>query len=403
MFGGSRKPYSAITVQVDRLTSEQYEEDDVSGIVELIEVIRIQSAGPTEAARALRKKLKYGNPHRQVRALVILDGLIQNAGGRFQRAFADEPLLERLRLMARDETVDPHVRQKCKVLFSQWANAYKNTSGLERIATLYKELPKTQRPAAARQKVLSDTQPAESPFEEPGSRSRSNSYQKTPQATPSRPVTLTPTSSSLSSKLFKEKKGSSHKAFNLSKEKEGMTSTIAQASIASTNLLNGLQLINREHERISENAEVVKRFQTCKALRRKILYYIQHVESDEWIGSLVNANDELVKALTAYEIMDRSIDDDSDSDAWEAANSSAGTSMQQQLAGLSLSDQAPAKPPRPQANISMPTAPPTSGPKSSLASKDLGDESEEDGDPFGDSNAVHTPFYEPSGMTWREV
>lgn len=52
-----RKPYSAITVQVDRLTSEQYEEDDVSGIVELIEVIRIQSAGPTEAARALRKKL----------------------------------------------------------------------------------------------------------------------------------------------------------------------------------------------------------------------------------------------------------------------------------------------------------------------------------------------------------
>lgn len=52
-----RKPYSAITVQVDRLTSEQYEEDDVSGIVELIEVVRLQQAGPTEAARALRKKL----------------------------------------------------------------------------------------------------------------------------------------------------------------------------------------------------------------------------------------------------------------------------------------------------------------------------------------------------------
>ncbi|GIZ39194.1 hypothetical protein CKM354_000258500 [Cercospora kikuchii] len=397
-----RKPYSAITVQVDRLTSEQYEEDDVSGIVELIEVIRIQSAGPTEAARALRKKLKYGNPHRQIRALVILDGLIQNAGGRFQRAFADEPLLERLRLMARDETVDPHVRQKCKVLFSQWANAYKNTSGLERIATLYKELPKTQRPAAARQKVLNDSQPAESPFDEPESRSRSNSYQKPPQATPSRPVTLTPTSSSLSSKLFKEKKGGSHKPFNLSKEKEGMTNAIAQSSIASTNLLNGLQLINRENERISENAEVVKRFQTCKALRRKILYYIQHVESDEWIGSLVNANDELVKALTAYEIMDRSIDDDSDSDAWEAVGGSAGTSTQQQLAGLSLSEQAPAKPPRPPANIPMPPPVPASGSKSSAASN-LDDESEDDDNPFGDSNAVHTPFQEPSGMTWREV
>ena len=52
-----KKPYSAITVQVERLTSEQYDEDDVSGIPDLIEVVRLQSSGPTEAARALRKKL----------------------------------------------------------------------------------------------------------------------------------------------------------------------------------------------------------------------------------------------------------------------------------------------------------------------------------------------------------
>lgn len=52
-----KKPYSAVTVQIDRLTSEQFEEDDFSGIIDLIEVIRIQSSGPTEAARAIRKKL----------------------------------------------------------------------------------------------------------------------------------------------------------------------------------------------------------------------------------------------------------------------------------------------------------------------------------------------------------
>jgi hypothetical protein len=52
-----RKPYTAITVQIDRLTSEQYEENDIGGIVDLIEVIRIQESGPTEAARAIRKKL----------------------------------------------------------------------------------------------------------------------------------------------------------------------------------------------------------------------------------------------------------------------------------------------------------------------------------------------------------
>jgi len=52
-----KKPYSAVSVQIDRMTSEQYEEDDLSGIIDLIEVIRIQSSGPTEAARAIRKKL----------------------------------------------------------------------------------------------------------------------------------------------------------------------------------------------------------------------------------------------------------------------------------------------------------------------------------------------------------
>lgn len=57
MFGGSRKPYSAISVQIDRMTSEQYDEDDFSGIIDLVEVVRIQESGPTEAARAIRKKL----------------------------------------------------------------------------------------------------------------------------------------------------------------------------------------------------------------------------------------------------------------------------------------------------------------------------------------------------------
>ena len=55
--GVQKKPYTAVTVHVDNLTSEAYEADDVSGIPDLVEVIRIQDTGPTEAARAIRKKL----------------------------------------------------------------------------------------------------------------------------------------------------------------------------------------------------------------------------------------------------------------------------------------------------------------------------------------------------------
>ena len=383
--------------------------DDVAGIFDLVEVIRIQSSGPTEAARALRKKLKYGNPHRQLRALVILDGLLENAGSRFQRTFVDEPLLERLRLLPREDITDPQVRKKSQVLFIQWAETYKNTTGLERIANLYKELPKTHRPAQARQKILQDTERYDSdgePSSTSGSRSRAGSG-ATPASRSSTPVTLTSTAPSSSgfSKLSKKSKTSQGKPFNLAREKENMTTAIAQASIASTNLLNGLQLINRETQRVSDNPEVVRRFETCKDLRRKILHYIQHVESDEWIGSLVNANDELVKALTAYEITDRSIDDDSDSDAWEQIGTSTPNppsnhnveSNTKQLAGLKMEEEAPpVKPPRP-TEISMPQKPSLPG-----AQGGAGD-GEDDNDPFGDANAAPTPYQERSGMTWREV
>lgn len=46
-----------MTVQIEVLTSEQYEVEDWSGIVDLVEVVRIQASGPREASRALRKKL----------------------------------------------------------------------------------------------------------------------------------------------------------------------------------------------------------------------------------------------------------------------------------------------------------------------------------------------------------
>ena len=184
-----------------------------------------------------------------------------------------------------------------------------------------------------------------------------------------------------------------------------MTNAIAQSSIASTNLLNGLQLINRETERVSDNQEVQRRFETCKNLRRQILHYIQNVESDQWIGSLVNANDELIKALTAYEILDKSIDDDSDSDAVEGTSpppkmaSSPATNAQQQLEGLSLSPPA-GKPPRPS---NLPLPPKTAFSKQPIRQPESDGEDDDDDDPFGDSHAASTPYQERDGLTWREV
>ncbi|KAJ4407970.1 hypothetical protein N0V91_003636 [Didymella pomorum] len=375
---------------------------DIGGVVDLIEVIRIQSTGPTEAARSLRKKLKYGDAHRQIRALVILDALIQNAGSRFQKTFADEPLLERLRILARDETADVDVRKRVNVLFRQWAVAYKGTPGLERIAALHKELPRKSRPQPQQSRIIRE-QDAEAAREReehsppPAPQPRRPDPPHTSSSS-SRPVTLGSTSSggsSLFSRSKKDKKTPKGQKFNLEREKGQMLETMASANVASANLLNGLQLINREQQRVSDNPEVMKRFETCKQHRRQILRYIHLVESEQYIGGLLNANDELVKALMAFEIMDKSIDDD-DSDSEDESDMARA-----KMASLKMQEEAPpAKPPRPM-SIPMPPAAPVPAAGKRRAEPDS--EPEEDDDPFGDSNAVATPWAEKKEHNWRDV
>ncbi|RFU30195.1 hypothetical protein B7463_g6120, partial [Scytalidium lignicola] len=412
-----KKPYSAVTVAVENLTSEQYEEDDFSGIPDLVESIKLQATGPTEAARAIRKKLKYGNVHRQLRALTLLDGLIQNAGSRFQRTFADEMLLERLRVCGTSDLSDPQVRNKCKELFRSWANQYSKTQGLERIAALYKELPhRKQVVTQAQSRVLRETE--QNPFEgeeeeeeapsapSPGaSRSRQSSIATT-QTQPSRSST---SSSFFASKPKKDKKSSKKrgKPFNLEEEKETMKSTIAESSVASTNLLNALRLINREREQISENTAALQHFDNCKLLRRKILRYIQHVESEQWLGALLHANDELVTALLTFEQLDKAIDADSDSDDELAeqqhlyrlmagkGKASPSPDVTQAISGLHIStptykpEKVPPQPPRPS--------------RAPVEEKEDDIEEEDENDPFADRNAVKTPMVERSEPTWRVV
>lgn len=365
---------------------------------------------------------KYGNAHRQLRALTILDGLIDNAGSTFQRTFADEPLLDRLRQMPRDDLIDEEVRNKCNVLFRQWAVAYQATPGLGGIAQLARQLPKRRRPTASQSRILAENEreaQRDNPFAEPSPPStpsptnpRRPSYGPSPASSLSSPTTAsrpraTSSGNIFASKLSAKRHGhSKHTPFSLSREKPTILRSIASSSIASTNLLNALKRINRETQLASSDPDVVKYFEECKALRRQILRYIQHVESEEWIGSLLSANDELVKGLMAYEIFEKGFDDDSDSEAEAGAiaaveeaererkpsttavgsgSQARGPGVEDSMSGLSLLEQAPTKPPRPGQSAlrktSLAAAPPP-------IVKD--DDTDDDDDPFGDQNAIKT-------------
>lgn len=371
---------------------------------------------------------KYGDVHRQLRALTILDGLIQNAGSRFQRTFADEPLLERLRVAGTDSLSDDEVKQKCSVLFRQWAVSYKSTPGMERIASLYKQLPQRKRPARKEQskalretEVETDSEQYDHNFTVSGGSATPNHLQ-----TSSSPTTATPhrqSSSMLSrtapsdtsylkfspgslltkqQKADKTSKKSKTKSFVLEKEKPTILQTIASSSLASTNLMNTMRLINRENQRVSEHPDAVRGFEDCKKLRRQVLAYLQHIESGDLLGGLLHANDELVEALMAYEILDKSLEDDSDSDdnLEEGSASKSKQILSGEMAGLSLGGnaRAPSQSGRP---IFIPM-PPANGKGNVQQDEEDEDDNvgEDEDDPFADRNAAGSPGLEKGSMTW---
>ncbi|KAG8532714.1 uncharacterized protein KY384_002591 [Bacidia gigantensis] len=232
---------------------------------------------------------------------------------------------------------DPEVKQKCQILFRQWAVTYSSTPGMERIVALQKQLPKRKKAMTQQQsKVLRETEPSpnDDPFsnaededdnrtQNKGSPTR-NTFASSSSVNPS--SSFFPTSTSAKkSKSDKYLKKTKRKGFDLEKEKPQILQAIASSSIASTNLMNALKLIDREHKRVSEDKEAVAKFEVCKQLRRQILRYIQHIESDQWLGSLINANDALIEALMAFEILDKSVENDSDSEGveWSGGEESA--------------------------------------------------------------------------------
>ncbi|KAK9462032.1 uncharacterized protein V1516DRAFT_673574 [Lipomyces oligophaga] len=462
-------PYTAITVTIDRLVTDQYEEDDVAGVFELIENIRASSTGPTEAARAIRKKLKYGNVHNQLRALTILDSLIENGGKRFQSNFADEPLLERLRLLAADSFTDPAVKQKVSRLFVKWANSYKNTAGMGQVTQLYKQLPQRKRKTPVRQQrfaSLEDDMEEEDEDEEeeeeeshhhqshPPSRSgaSSSSRRESPApAMPSRRGVTSPGGSRSASRVrsdreprasssgpkdrfqsntavdryqrSKKKKATSTSSgarpFDIQKEKPLLTQTLAESGTEATNLNNALKLINREKELATDNMRATECFNKCRKLRRMVLRYIQHIESEDYIGSLLHANDELVAALQLYDKMSQPIDEDSDSDY--DSESSGVDEFDRNLDRHKPSTAHPA-PTHAPAHAKFPTReelahkrkPPPVPVKSEVLSEfkskmvispardkfpgEVVDE--EDSNPFGDDHKIETPAVEKKCMTW---
>ena len=252
-----------------------------------------------------------------MRALTILDALVSNAGKSFQRDFGDDMLLERLRTMATDPMTDRDIKTKLAGMFIEWNHEFKDVPAMNRVAHLKDSLPRRKERQAP--VVRPPTPDSDSEDERPqGSRGHSRNASASGPSTPKRPPRPShdsPTSrytyvepssppkekSSFFGSSKKSKKSNKPTKISLEAEKPKILQTIAAANQASTNLQNALKHVNKEDSGFLSDPNIVKTHQTCRDVRKAILHYIAGIESEEWVGTLLQTNDNLVAALQLYE------------------------------------------------------------------------------------------------------
>lgn len=296
-----------------------------------------------------------------------------------------------------------------------------------------------------------------------GSPRRRGSSSTSPPPKPPRPTQTSPTQhkKSRSKSHSSVQSQQSFKPIDFAKERPAILETIAAGQQCATNLSNALKRLNRETQHPNDDPQILQLYRQCRKLRRDILNYIQRTESEEWIGTLINANEELVQALSRYETALKPVEEDSDSDAWSVSDSdeerkkkesrsksmgnmSSATSpishqrqtstggsgrsaiaedLAQRLRATSLSQQRsgsqeapPPKPPRPTSQVEippprpprpMPMQKPIPLPKpKSLVSK--GKQPAEtiatdDEDPFGDEHGIDAPAGSKGRKGWLEL
>lgn len=97
------------------------------------------------------------------------------------------------------------------------------------------------------------------------------------------------------------------RVFNFEKAKPRIIEEIAIANQNSNNLSNALKLINTSEERWEIDLQHDKRLQEyrdkCEESKKKIVRYARLVENEEWIGTLLATNEDLLKTLDMYDVM----------------------------------------------------------------------------------------------------
>lgn len=279
----SDHPHTAITETVDRCVSRPEYSLEVE-LGSLVGLIRNKSSeyeyetNQEEAARALRKKLKYGNRIQQSRSLDLLD-LLVSQGLRFGVLYNDDKLIDRIEGIALNNVPDSRggrysskVVKKCANYVVGWynyivSNELQSNRSYARLVSLGRTVKKHY---SASKRI----------------RDRSNFMDDL--ADESVQSTNDP------DQLYGIPR------IDIKKAAPAIRIVISDGLAAAISLRNALMVLPSGVSS-TDDEEATARFIQARAIRRKVLRYLQLVTEEEFLGSLIHANDELVKALASYD------------------------------------------------------------------------------------------------------
>ncbi|GAA5904677.1 hypothetical protein JCM6882_008344 [Rhodosporidiobolus microsporus] len=320
--GLNEKPRSSVSALIDILCLPRYEEEDLDGVPELVESVNLQpQTGPTEASRAIRKKLKYSDTHGQLRALTLLNALVENSGSRFQTTFANERLVDRIKLMAGDPHTEEKVKRKLMRVLKNWHLQFKDDPRMQFVAGLYKSCGGGQ----ASRSAATDAYEAQQARYERESAARAERKESERRAREAEKERVAKEKADKARRKEQERGGRSKRPpFNFNQEKPKIMASVGQGTQSAQALIMALQRVNREKESVTTNARVQECLEKAKQDRKALIRYIQlitHSEKDmegDYIGTLLATNEQIINAVHLYDRMCKPADldsDDADSDA----------------------------------------------------------------------------------------
>lgn len=263
--------------------------------------------------------------------------------------FANEMLVDRIKVMAADPITDSTVKKKLFSVLISWHHQFKDDPKMQLVAGLSNQL-KENRPGyaeaykreqdrlqserAARQEAQRAQlmKEEEERIKAKAERDRLKAQQKNKVKRP--PFDF--------NKVRSSPRPLCHEASKRAQEKPQIMAAVGTATQCANSLINALQHVNREKDTIAENTTVQDYLVKTKTARKQIVRYIQLVEDDptgDYIGTLISTNELIVSAFTLYDRLSGPPEHDSDDEREDvSAATAASKQAEQKMANLDLGE-----------------------------------------------------------------